>query len=105
MISWEEKTEMIKLGNNVDLNYGKGLKEFQDFVIAHFKTFDDQAWDMFFTIIHLTPKDINKNLQFYKEIINEIKGFSNETNATFGTRTAMRIEIFLMIYAEESQDL
>jgi len=65
-MEWENKIKMIQLGE-IARNTGNRI-EFNDFVLEHIESFDNQAFNMLFQLIDLIPGEMKKDMEFYKKL-------------------------------------
>lgn len=65
-MEWENKIKMVQLGE-IARNTGDRT-EFNDFVLKHIESFDNQAFNMLFQLIDLIPKEMRKDIEFYKKL-------------------------------------
>jgi len=102
-MEWEDKTTMVKLGNQMNSDTTpdpEKVKAFQDFVLGKINDFDAQAMDMFITIIELIPDEIKKNIEFYLPVYDKLKEMLEDTEISFGFRSAMRLSMFEVLIEE-----
>ena len=95
-MEWEDKTQLIILGNMAHSS-DDDLKKYHDFVLSKIDDFDGQTIDMFVNNTSLIPDEINANKEFYQIVYNKI----TEIIKTFDDieRLTMRCELRL-IYLE-----
>jgi hypothetical protein len=99
VMEWDDKTKMIQLGNKRDESI-EDKKEFQDFVLKHVSTFDEQAWSMFVELTDLIPDEMKNDIDYWKQIYQHvIKVDCN--NEHFNFRTGMRIAFIQTICEDE----
>lgn len=96
-ISWEDKTNMIRLGNA--MNSGGSKEEFQKFVLGKVATFDGQAWDMFASTVQIMPQEMEQDIAFWKEVYRFIRTVDCN-DSKFGFRSGMRIAVIQTICEE-----
>lgn len=94
-MEWENKTEMTKLGN-VHTKNEENRKKFQDFVLEHIDTFDNQAWDMFSQLTFINPDEMVTDVDFWAQVYARIKDVDCNV-ATFGFSSGMRIALIQTI--------
>lgn len=97
---WEQKTELVNLGNSANSDNQEAKEKFQNFVIENADQFDDQAWDMFITVTFISLEDMKKDVSFWRQIYPKIMGVDQNS---FGFRTAMRKSL-IEVYCEEMFD-
>ena len=98
-MEWNDKTQMIRLSNVQHDSATR--KEFHDFCLAQFPNFDTQAWDMFFTCIHIIPSQFKEHIIFWKDAWEYIKKIDCND---YGFRTGMRIAL-IQTWCEEEFNL
>lgn len=84
VITWEEKTEMVKLGNNATDK--KTRDKFYKYVISKIDTFDLQAWSMLINLIELIPERLTEHREEVLFIYEKSKTLGKE----FGLKDALR---------------
>lgn len=94
VITWEEKTELVRLGNNATDT--EAMEKFLVYVIAKMPQFDIQAWDMFITSIDLIEDEMKEHEGLILKIYSEVKKLGEE----FGIRSAIRFGRFEQICEE-----
>ncbi len=92
-MTWEEKTEMIQLANNVKDQQSR--RKFLKYVIDHIANFDIQAYDMFITALALNEIELEPEL--HEKIYPFIKDLSEKGNSEISLRTALRLEMYIGI--------
>lgn len=93
-MEWEDKIKMVRAHNTDD------FKLFKEIVLQHLDSFDNQAWDMFFTCIALVKETIIADLDFYKKI-NQVF-HSKKDSIEMGFRSKMRW-VMMDVIIEESE--
>jgi hypothetical protein len=97
-MEWEEKTQMIVLGNKMNLMEAEPEKKaFQDYVLKKIETFDNQAFMMFFDIIQLIPEEMKSDSEFYSKIYHKTQTL--DVNK-FDMRCGIRLCLFNTICEE-----
>lgn len=71
-MKWEDKTELIVLGNQAHDSYSN-KKKYHDYVLSKIDEFDGQTIDMFIQNTSIIPDEINDNKEFYQVIYDIIK--------------------------------
>jgi hypothetical protein len=102
-MEWEDKTTMVKLGNQMNSDTTpdpEKVKAFQDFVLGKINDFDAQAMDMFITIIELDPDEIKKDIKFYLPIYDKLQEMLKNPDINFGLRSAMRLSMLEVLVEE-----
>jgi hypothetical protein len=81
-MDWENKVKMVQYLNSDDDKY-------LDIVIDNLDIMDEQAWDMFFTGLTITKKNIEKNIDKHRTI-----NFKSKNIQTDSFRTALRMALY-----------
>lgn len=84
-MEWESKTEMIRASNKQDWAL------FNTLVVRNINTFDNQAWDMFFTAIEIIPEQVVKDIEFYKIVMKAY--YQNFKDIKIDFRSDLRCEL------------
>jgi len=95
-MEWENKIKMVQLGNKARNSEDK--VEFQNFVLEHVETFDEQAFDMLFNLIELIPDEMRQDVKFYTKLYPKTKGLDYDK---FGMRAGMRLALLNTICEEK----
>ena len=82
-MTWEQKTELCKLFNTDQ------QEQALDLTIQNLETMDDQAWEMFFTGVELTPTNIEAYREKHLQIVEKSKLLKSDS-----MRTAMRMAYY-----------
>ena len=98
-MEWEDKTKMIKLGNQI-YKGDQEKKEFQDYVLEHLEDFDNQAWDMFVTIVQIVIDEMKVDIDFWMKIWSKLKDIDCN-DEKFGFRSGMRLALIQTICEDE----
>jgi hypothetical protein len=99
-ITWEEKVQMIRLGNRMNSAHPESTGEFQEFkeFLEHvLERFDGQAFDMLINIIDMTANYLKENRPFFKRVVDL---FEIQKDEHFGFRAKLRYE-FLKLTLED----
>lgn len=71
IMEWEEKVELIQLGNQAHDSY-TNKKKYHDYVLSVIDNFDGQTIDMFIQNTSLIPDEINDSREFYQTVYYKI---------------------------------
>lgn len=98
-MEWENKIKMVQLGNK-RYNSDESKRRFQKFVLDNINSFDGQSWDMFCNLVDLIVDEMQKDLDFWKEVYSKIKDVDCN-DEKFGFRSGMRISAIQIICKDE----
>lgn len=70
-MKWENKVELISLGNQAHDSYSK-KKKYHDYVLSVIDNFDGQTIDMFIQNTSIIPDEINDSKEFYQTVYDKI---------------------------------
>lgn len=98
-MEWEDKTKMVQLGNKSHESE-QSKKEFQTFVLQHVSSFDNQAWDMFVQLTEIILKDMETDIDYWKQVYPHLKNVDCN-DKSFGFRSGMRIAMIQTFCEEE----
>ena len=93
-MTWEDKIEMVRLYNK------EKFEEAYTIFNAHLATADHQAWDMFSTIINLSPAHQKKYASELESIHLHLKEKESEIFVDLGLKSQLRLAVFLELYVE-----
>lgn len=97
-MNWELKTEMVKLGNQV--NSEESRKQFQEFVLNNVDSFDGQAWDMFSMLTNIVLSEMKLDIEYWTEIYKRLKNVDCNTDG-FGLASGFRIAMLQNVCEDE----
>ena len=91
-MTWEEKTEMVKLGNTKKDKESR--EKFYNYVLQHIDNFELQDWDMLIHCINLIPEELKEDkwivMKIWENLQNQIDKLSN----TLSFRSAVRFRMY-----------
>ena len=100
-MTWEEKTEMIKLSNQA--NDKESRQKFLKYVVEKLPIFDVQAYDMFITGFSIVSSEMKEDEEYHKIIYSQIKQYEPKLSE-ISFRSSLRIEMY-KITCEKDLDI
>lgn len=97
-MDWLEKVKLVTLGNDID-DSEESKTNFKKQVLEQLNNFDNQAWDMFITVISINRDEIKADANFWKQIYSKSKELDLSCE-NFGFRAAMRIAMIQTVCEE-----
>ena len=98
--NWNKKVEMIQLFNKSNVDNGEAHRKAAiDFVMKHYKEFDEQAWNMYLHAVTIERGYIKENLKAHTELVEYFR------SAQFDSmRAAVRAAAYEMLVDELNAD-
>ena len=96
-MEWEDKCEMIRLSNEIEGDAAGARDKFNAHVLAHVKSFDNQAWDMFVTCVNIVDETMRADIEFWKEMYPHVKNMDGE----IGFRPSLRLELIKTVCEDD----
>lgn len=94
-ITWEQKVEMVRMGNLLITKEGRTA--FYSYVSELAHKFDAQAWSMFITTVELVPSELLENKDLVLKIWDGMLASADLKTINLGLRDGIRIGVFKAI--------
>lgn len=91
-MTWEEKTEMVKLGNTKKDKESRD--KFYDYVLQHIDNFEFQDWDMFVHCVDLIPEELKEDKEKVMKVWENLQNQIDKLSNTLYFRSAVRFRMF-----------